>query len=169
MDARAGQARATSGGGALAYQYYGEERRRWPDFDKGQATDEEAMKAVKALLSYFLVRSHYPEPKFVFRKGHPGAGSANFRSITFHHRPTWLTVIHEVGHMVHERRGRRRRPNGSKERWHGKRHARIVDAAANYAIKNGWLTGVLILPEAHRENAARAAGRVVSFQRAAKK
>lgn len=129
-----------------ALRYYKDEHARWPALCDRRFTGEEALAAVKKLWRR-CGRKAVSAPHVEFKRAGSTWSHASLWMIRLSPNADWLTLVHEVAHVLVERDPKRK----PRERAHGKRHARVVDRLCRYVLKKGWMDGTLFEARAWKE------------------
>lgn len=113
----------------MSLQYYDDERDRWPQLNLGgQIGQAEALEIIRRLCARFYLS--YKELQIVFTNGRRRTWARKY-AMTFNIR--WLnyrTICHELAHVYHLQKTRR-----GGERYHGRKHAQIVDRMCGWLIE----------------------------------
>lgn len=123
-------------------KYYDEENARWGYLNTIQPDAKDVARAYRAWARRFLTAG--VSGKSTRRKSGPflvqwrhyrdGYSFATEKEITLTHPVTWLCAIHEFAHLIEQRE----RTKTTRRRYHGKRHAELVDEMARDLIRKGW-------------------------------
>lgn len=134
-------------------QYYKMEGDRWPQLMTAKASVEEAMLGIDNLIVRFKNKGlKLPKIDLQFTKGNRTSRfnpSKMLIKLNIDYL-NWLVVIHEFAHYIHHLEQMQRRDHARKmgfsfrrERWHGARHAALVDQMAKIVIESAWHEGSL--------------------------
>jgi hypothetical protein len=140
-------------------KYYQEENKRWVQLYKSPMRFCEAEEAICRWVAHY----GKVQPVVLVTRGNRMSSYNRTR-----HRirlnmdwADWLTVAHEMAHIL----APRKTVDGRKTHWHGSEHAEFVDILCRWILREGWHTGNLAHELALGEDAQRQ--RVVVRERVA--
>lgn len=126
-------------------QYYKEENERHPKLHATHCQWYEAKCAIKWLVRHFKLK----EPLVKWTRGNRFSRATESKIILNYENLNWLLVAHEFAHCLHAQKYHR---TGTKMRWHGKRHRRLVDRIAAIIEKKEWVDGFFLKKSKERQD-----------------